>query len=530
MAAEGQVITAAVAKLSELQDGQMKEVEVGEGKILVIKDKNKVFATGNRCTHYGAPLKTGAYCNGRIRCPWHGACFSTSTGDIEDFPGMDNIHVFPVEIRGDDVIVSVPTRALTETKRPPKTCGKSPEDNRLFVVVGGGPAGASCAETLRSQGFTGRVVMICKEKVLPYDRPKLSKAMNTSADRILLRQPEWYQQNQIEVLLGKEAVEVDATTKQIRLNDGTEFRYDCAFVAPGGFPRTIPVPGMDLGNIFPLRDPADANHIIENVEGKRVVIVGTSFIGMEVASCIAKKARSVIAVGMESVPFERVLGEQLGSVLRKLHDSNGVSFRMKRVVREFRGVDGKVRSVLLDNGEQLDADMCVVGAGIIPNTKFIKNVKNERDGSVVCDEYLKAADGLYAGGDICRFPFYLNGEMIRIEHYGMAHYHGALAAKNMLGQQVPATSVPFFWTTQYGKSIRYAGHCMSYDELYLQGNPDELAFVGFYCKNDKVIAAVSMNKDPIVSAVAELLHNKRMPSLSELKAGNIDLVRLAGSI
>lgn len=527
-------VEAVVANESDLKEGEMKEVELGEGKVLLTKHEGKIYATGNKCTHYGASLKTGSHCKGRIRCPWHGACFDIKTGDIEDFPGMDGIHTFEVNIlNGGQVNVKAPKNAFKEWKKTGKMAKCSHQDKRLFVVVGAGPGGAMCAETLRKEGFTGKILLVGKESHLAYDRPKLSKALSIQTDKILLRNHDFYKQNDIEVLLSTEVVDLDASTKTIKLSNGTTLQYDAAFVSTGGTPRTIPSPGYNLKNIYPLRDPEDAQAINERVENARVVVVGSSFIGMEIASCIAKKAKSVVVVGMENVPFERVLGEKLGTQLQILHEKNGVSFRMRRVVKEFRGIEDKVMSVLLDNGEILDADLCIVGAGIIPATKFLRNVTLERDASVVCDKYLKGGDGLYIGGDIARYPYFLSGnstDTVRVEHYGMAHYHGKIAAQNMLGQQVEARSVPFFWTTQYGKSIRYCGSAYQYDELYFEGNVEELKFVGYYIKGDKVLAVVSIGMDPIVAAAAELMYSGKFPSASEIKNNKIDLVKLAASL
>jgi len=526
-----EAVEAVVAKVSDLKDGEMKEVELGEGKVLLVKDKGQIYATGNKCTHYGAPLKTGALCNGRIRCPWHGACFDIKTGDIEDFPGLDSIHTFPVKINGDDVIVSAPANAFKDWKRQPTVRKCSASDPRVFVLIGAGPGGTTCAETLRSEGFTGRIILVGKEKHLPYDRPKLSKALNTQAEKIALRSREFFQERDIELLLNTEALELDADTKIVKLSDGQTIKYDQAFVSTGGTPRTIPSPGADLANIFPLRDPEHGIAINERYEGKRVVVVGSSFIGMEIASLIAKKAKSVVVIGMESVPFERVLGLQIGTVLQNLHEKNNVSFRMKRVVKEFIGIDGAVRSVLLDNGELLDADLCIVGAGVIPTTKFMKNIKLERDASVVADATLKAAEGLYVGGDIARYPYHLGAlptDTVRVEHWGMAHFHGKVAAQNMLGKNVPVHSVPYFWTTQYGKSIRYCGFAYVYDELHIEGNINDLKFVGYYIKDNRVLAVISINMDPVVSAAAELLTIGKMPNGTEIKSG-VDLVKLAAS-
>jgi len=523
-------IEAAVCELEELKDGVLTEFELGEGKVLLVKDKGQVFATGHKCTHYAAPLKSGAYLNGTVRCPWHGACFNMKTGDIEDYPGLDSIHSFPTEIRDGKVFVRASPEALgTGWKRSKGGCTISNKDNRTILLVGGGPAGTTAGETLRYEGFDGRIIMVCKEKVLPYDRPKLSKAMNVTADKILLRTQEQYEKNQIEVLLGVEVQELDAKNKSAKLSNGSTIQYDAALVACGGTPRPIPAPGFDLGNIFSLRDPTDANNINTLSEGKHVVIVGSSFIGMEVASCIVKKAASVIVVGMEGVPFERVLGSEIGHALQKLHEKNNVVFRMRRVVREFRGVEGKVKSVLLDSGEQLEADVVVVGAGIIPATGFIKGANiDQRDKSVLVDKHMKAVDteGLWAAGDIARFPYSLTGESVRIEHWSVAQNEARTAALNMLGRSVGFESVPYFWTTQYGKSIRYCGHVLSYDQVIYDGSVADLNFVGYYIKNDRVVGAVSLGKDPHVSAVAQLMENKRSITAAEIRdSGPLELLK-----
>jgi len=353
----------------------------------------------------------------------------------------------------------------------------------------------------------------------------LSKAMASKPTQILLRPPEFYVQHGIETILGVEVKEFDGKAKSLTFADGNTMNFDFALIATGGDPRTLPVPGMNLGNIYQLRVPDEANAIINQVDGKKVVIVGTSFIGMEAAACVAKKASSVIAIGMEKVPFERVLGEKIGAALQKLHEKNGIQFRLQRVVKEFKGVDGKVSQVVLDNGEVLDADLCIVGAGIVPATKFVKpgTLEIGKDGSIIADKFLKAGDGIYVAGDLARFPYLYTGELVRIEHYGMAMYQGSVAAHNIMGKATEVKSVPFFWTTQYGKSVRYAGHALSYDEIIFDGDVNELNFVGYYVRKNQIIAAVSVGRDPICSAVAELMNAGKMPTAEALKANNLKL-------
>jgi NADPH-dependent 2,4-dienoyl-CoA reductase/sulfur reductase-like enzyme/nitrite reductase/ring-hydroxylating ferredoxin subunit len=526
------MVEATVANVDDLKDGQMKEVAVGDAQVLLVREKGNYFALAAKCSHQAAPLKNSALCNGRIRCPLHGACFNVATGDIEDYPCVDALQTYKVQVKNGKVMVKAHPDTLKLHKRTPMLSKKMAGDDTVVAIIGGGPAAMVGAESLRASGYGGRVVLISKENYLPYDRTKLSKAMSSKASQILLRPPEFFKQYDIETMLGTEVKELDPTTKTITFTDGNTLTYNHVIVASGGDPRTLPVPGMNLANIYQVRVPDEANAIISSVDGKKVVIVGTSFIGMEAASCIAKKVKSCIAIGMEKVPFERVLGTKIGAALQKLHESNGVQFRLERVVKEFKGMDGKVSSVVLDNGEELEADVCIIGAGIVPATRYVKagSLNMGRDGSIITDKYLKAADGVYAVGDLARYPYWITGELVRVEHYGMAQCQARVAAHNIVGKNEELRNVPFFWTTMYGKSIRYAGHALSYDDLVIDGDVDALSFVGYYVKGDMVVAVVAVNKDPAASAAAELYNANKMPTATQVKAGGIDLVAMANAL
>jgi len=519
---DNQIVEAVVAQVNDLKNGEMKEVALGDaGKVLLVKEHNEFKAIGNKCTHYGAPLKDGVLCNGKVRCPWHGACFNTSTGDIEDSPGLDSIHTFKVRVEGDNVIVAAPAGELKVWKRTPRVGSCVASSNRLFVIIGGGAAGQAASETLRDEGFTGRIVVISKETDLPYDRIKLSKAMTATADSILLRPESFYQERNIELLLGKEVTELNADDKTVTLASGEVFNYDGCLLATGGIPRRLPIPGGDLGNVYCLRVAEEAHAIAANAEGKNLVIIGSSFIGMEVAAALVAKAKSVSVVGMEKVPFERVLGVEVGAALQKLHESKGVKFYLSATTKEFQG-EGSVNAVVLGDGTVLEADVVVVGAGVVPATGFVKgsSINRARDQSIVVDEYLKAAEGLWAAGDVARYRYHVTYEAVRVEHWGMAQTQGRAAARAYLGKQKGQFDiVPFFWTVQFGKSVRYAGHATSFDEVIVHGSPDELKFVAYYARQGKVLAVAALGMDPLVSAAADLLGVDKMPSAVELKAG-----------
>jgi len=285
-----------------------------------------------------------------------------------------------------------------------------------------------------------------------------------------------------------------------------------------------------LANVHVLRELPDAHAIAAAAEGKDVVLIGSSFIGMEVAAALIGKAKSITVVGMERVPFERVLGHEVGGAFQALHSSKGVVFKMGRNLVEFKGEGGKVSGVAIDGGETLPAELVVVGAGAIPNTGLFEAAEDDgtvnlaRDDSILTDEFLSVGkNNAYAGGDIARFPYWLTGEHIRVEHYQVAQYHGRVAAKNMLKPgSTPAHTIPFFWTLQFGKSLRYAGHASSFDQVIVDGDLAALNFVAYYVREDKLVAVAALGRDPIVSVLAELMAKGKVPPVSELKGKTVE--------
>lgn len=505
-----------------LEDGTMKTIDIGDGKALLVRDNREYFAVGHKCTHYGAPLSTGHLCNGRVRCPWHGACFNIKTGDIEDFPGLDSIPKFEVVIKNDNVIVRAHPEQLTSHKRVKKMVKADTNyDKRVFVIIGGGGSAMKAAETLREEGFKGRVIMVSKEEHVPYDRPILSKKLAATADSIKLRSLEYFQEYDIEFINNAEATALDNIKKSVTLSNGRVLSYDNVLIATGGKPRKLNLPGSDLENIFLLRSPDDANSIISLVTEKNVVIIGTSFIGMELASNFSDKASSVTCVGRSSIPFTNVLGEEIGSMLKKVHESKGVKFITDAGVTGFKGENGKLTAVCFDNGTEVPADVCVQGVGVIPSTDFLKGsgVPLSSRGDVIVDKYMKACDGVFASGDIAHFPLkMLNWDRVSIGHWQISHKHGLTAARNMLGRNEEMNTIPFFWTSQYGKSIRYCGHAHSFDDVIIDGNVDVQKFTAYFVKGDKVLAVASMGPGNAVAKAANEMFEGKMRSASEIRA------------
>lgn len=435
--------------------------------------------------------------------------------------------VFDVRIDGNDVYVKGNLEEVRTSKRTGHMCpGRA--DRRVFVIIGGGAAGAACAQSLRQGGYEGRIVVIGKETTLPYDRPKLSKAMTVGLEQILLRPSDFWAKHGIEFKLGTLVTELDAATKTITTENGDKIVYDACLIATGGTPRGLPVQSPNpkgFSNVYLLRDFEQAGVIDAEAAGKRVLIVGSSFIGMEIAAAISSKAASILVIGMEKVPFERVLGLGLGEAMRTLHESKNVQFKMQATLKDVRHDGNKVSAVVLNSGEEIECDMICVGAGVFPTTSFIKNLELAKpDNSILCDVHMKTtADGLYAAGDIARFPLkMLDNRLVRIEHWGMAQKQGQIAALNMLGKATPMDSVPYFWTGMYGKTVRYCGHGLDVDDIIMDAaadglQPATMKFVTFYASKGKIVAVASVARDPVVSIAAELIQLGVMPNAAAIK-------------
>uniref|UniRef100_A0A8C5MLJ7 Rieske domain-containing protein n=1 Tax=Leptobrachium leishanense TaxID=445787 RepID=A0A8C5MLJ7_9ANUR len=517
---EKQVFTEALCKESDLQEGEMREFEVQGHPILLVKHDGKFSAVGSKCSHYGAPLIKGVLSGDRVRCPWHGACFNIKSGDIEEYPGLDSLPCFEVTVENGIVYITTSKQALEVTKRVKYTGSHSSSDRSTVAIIGTGPAGLVCAETLRQEGFAGRIVMVSKDNHIPYDRTKLSKAMRTKASDIYLRPAEFFTERDIEVWTSKEVLSVNTDEARIKFRQGSFLQYNQLLIATGSRPREPNCPGSSLKNVFLLRTPEDANAISEKAVKRKVVIIGSSFIGMEVAAFLSDKASSVSVIGKSEVPFQAVLGSQVGELVMKLLQERGVTFYMKTEVREIRGDGTQVQEVILRNGIQIPADLVVAGIGVLPVSNFLKGsrVVVDHQGAIFVDEFMRTSvPDVFAAGDVASFPLpMMEGRRVNTGHWQMAHSHGRIAALNMLNKHVSINSVPFFWTSLLGKSIRYAGYGAGHTEILLKGDLLELKFLAFYLKNDIVVAVSSMNFDPMVSKVAEILLSGRRITKQEV--------------
>nr|CAH0112337.1 unnamed protein product [Daphnia galeata] len=506
-----------------LKENEMKVFEVGEKQVLVVKENGNVYAMGAKCTHFGAPLSSGIFCKGKVYCPWHGACFDSKTGDIEEFPALDPIPVYPVNIDPNTNEVKVTIKANNGTNNQvtqKPLCKASQDSNEIVLIIGSGAAGHSCAETLRQEGFTGKVIIVTKDEFIPYDRTKLSKAMNLEAKLLSLRSNEYYLKGDIEFMYENSVQGVDVEAKSVLLSNGVILNYSVLVVATGGRPRPVPCPGTHLTNVFLLRTPNDANriHAIANNKEISVVIVGTSFIGMEVAAYLVDKAASVTVIGRSSTPFAHVFGPLIGRRLQHLHEEKGVKFIMDSEVSELLGdEEGKLTEVILTSGRTLKADILVAGLGVLPSTDFLRDsdVFLDSRGFVPVDEiiYMRTnCKDIYAVGDIASFPVHEkesdeHKNLVNIGHWQMALHHGRTAALTILGRLEPIykTTVPFFWSSMFGKSVRYCGYAPQFDDVVIHGDVDDLKFVAFLCEQEVVLAIITLNYDPLAIQFAAFL-------------------------
>lgn len=485
-----------VCRLSDIADGEMREVKAGDTPVLLARVDGKCYAVAAHCTHYGAPLADGYLSGDRIVCPWHHACFNARTGVLEEPPALDSLASYPVRIDDDEIFVDMPEGA--PDRETPAMAKRDTDDERVFLIIGGGAAGYMAAQTLREEGYTGRIVIITRESRAPYDRPNLSKDYlhgHAEPEWMPLRGDDFYSEHDIEIVYDKEVASVDAGTRQIAFAGGDTMDCDSLLIATGGEPRLLQLPGGDLKNVFVLRSFDSADTIIAAAEGaKNAVVIGASFIAMEGASSLRQRGLSVTVVAPDKVPFERTLGLEIGRLFQSVHESNGVAFRLGQQVRTLEG-EGKVERVVLESGEKIEADLVIVGIGVSPATSFLDGVDKQKDGSVTVDEFMSLGNGVFAAGDIASFIDPRTGERTRIEHWRTALQQGRAAAKNMLGRKEHYTAVPFFWTTQFDVTLNYVGHAMGWDKLDFDGELEKRDFLATYRKGDKIVAVAGMNRD-----------------------------------
>ena len=465
---------------------------VGESGVLLANLGDAFSAVSAECTHYHGPLAEGLVVGESVRCPWHHACFSLRNGEVLAAPGLNPLQRWKVEQQGEQLLVREKLPVLTGVARKPPAGAKHPES---VIIVGGGAAGEAAATTLRFRGYKGPVTIISAEAGLPPDRPNLSKdylAGSAPAAWVPVRSETHFKQHDITLLLNTRVESIDAAKKTLRTHDGKEHSFGALLLATGAEPVKLPTPGADQSHVHYLRTLADSESIIKAVEAgaKRAVVIGASFIGLEVAASLRTRGLEVHVVGPEARPLERVLGPQLGDFVRGLHEKKGVNFHLGQTV----SVIGK-SDVTLSGGGKLGADLVVIGVGVRPVTALAEQLGLKLDKGVVVDAHLETSvPGIYAAGDIARWPDPRSGA-IRVEHWAVAQRQGQTAARNMLGFKEAFDSVPFFWSQHYDVAINYVGHAEKWDEIVVDGDPEKLDCAVSYKQGGRLLALATIYRD-----------------------------------
>src|ERR1700738_460091 len=470
---------------------------VGGKDVLLVRPGSDIFAIDAHCSHYHGPLAEGLVVGESIRCPWHHACFDLRTGGAARAPALNPVTVWQVERGGERIFVR-------QRRAQPKPRGKGPISGPgKIVIIGGGAAGFAAAEMLRRQEFRGSIVILSNDAAPPVDRPNLSKdylAGSAPEDWLPLRPDSFYADAGIDLRLESNVITIDTKARNIIIAGGDTIPYDRLLLATGAEPVRLPGPGGDQPHVHTLRSLADSRAIIAAVSGaRRAIVIGASFIGLEAAAALRARNIEVHVVAPEQRPMEHVLGADMGDFLRALHEEHGVIFHLGDTVV---AIDGK--RATLKSGGVLEAEMVVGGVGVRPRLALAEQAGLVLDRGVVVNAHLETSiPGIFAAGDIARWPDPHSQENIRVEHWVVAERQGQTAARNMLGQREIFDAVPFFWSQHYDVPINYVGHAEQWEEIAIDGDIAARNCLLKYKSRGRVLAVASVYRD-LASLQAEL--------------------------
>jgi len=467
---------------------------VDDESVMLVRSEGEVFAVATSCTHYAGPLERGVVEGQRVHCPLHHACFDLRSG-LPSGPAMRPLQCYELQTIGSLV------RVIRKLETPRETPLKSPSS---VLIIGAGAAGTACAEKLRQLGYDEPITLVSDEMRGPVDRPMLSKdylAGKISQAQTSLGDADFYRAQGIDLVLGDAARSIDAVSHEVRLVSGRTCTYGALLLATGSSPRRLGIAGATAPHVLRLRSLADARTIIERSRpGARAVIIGSSYLGLEVAAALRARDLHVAVVSEDSLPLGPVLGETLGRYLRALHEREGVRFLLGR-----RPTRIGAANVQLDDGSSVPADFILVAIGVSPRSELAQATgRLDLAGGVVVDEQLRTAHSdVYVAGDIAAYPDARSGERVRVEHWSVAVRQGQAVARSMLGQGTPFQDVPFFWSTHYDTTLSYMGHAPRWDRLIERGDPEDGLYMCGYERDGKVLAVISMGDD-LASLEAEI--------------------------
>jgi NADPH-dependent 2,4-dienoyl-CoA reductase/sulfur reductase-like enzyme/nitrite reductase/ring-hydroxylating ferredoxin subunit len=472
----------------DLVEGKPLVGKVADDLVLLVRENGRAFAVGASCTHYGGALAQGVVVQGQICCPLHHARFALATGEATRSPALNPLACWNVE--------EVEGKIHLRGQRPAVAARPTPaESPASVVIVGGGAAGHAAAETLRQEGYAGPITLVSADQSQPYDRPNLSKdylAGTAPEEWIPLRPADHYRSLDINLLVDTQAVKVHVASRSVELGDGRSLPFGALLLATGTQPLNLDVPGADGPSVLTLRTWADSKKIRAAARvARHAVVVGGSFIGLEVAAALRALGIQVTVVTPAARPMGHLFGPAVADFLRRLHEQHGVMFRLGSSPARI----GQ-QTVTLSSGEAVPADLVVVGIGVRPVTELAQQAGIEVDDGILVDDQLETSEpGIFAAGDVARFPHPVSGERIRIEHWVVAQRQGALAAQNMLGRGKRLAIVPFFWSQHYDVTLRYVGHAAGWDEVRVDGTIDGLDARIDYLAAGKRLAVATINRD-----------------------------------
>jgi NADPH-dependent 2,4-dienoyl-CoA reductase/sulfur reductase-like enzyme/nitrite reductase/ring-hydroxylating ferredoxin subunit len=473
--------------------------------VLIARVGENFFAIGGKCTHYGGPLAEGLIDGETVRCPWHHACFNLRNGAAVAAPALNDVASYEIAIENETVRIvgkkatqeiAAASRHQGDSRAPDtvKLQQPSPSQPSSVVIIGAGAAGNACAEMLRRELYCGPVIMLDPDTDAPYDRPNLSKdylAGSAPEEWLPLHPKEFYEAQAIDVRRGARVKSIDRAGAKVILEDETSLPYGALLIATGASPMHLDVPGGD--SIRYLRTLGDCREIITAAGSARsAVVIGASFIGLEVAASLRARGLEVSVVGLEDVPLAKVLGADLGALVKKVHEDKGVKFFLKHSVASIAG-----NKATLDDGTVLDADFIVAGIGVKPNTALAETAGLTMDKGISVNEYLETSDPrIFAAGDVARFPDAHSTVRIRIEHWMVAERQGQVAARNMLGQKVRFDDVPFFWSAHYDAlTIGYTGHAEGWESTTVEGSIEHMDCAVSFMHEGRRAAVATINRD-----------------------------------
>lgn len=475
---------------SEVPAGATKRGTVGDKPVILVRGEAGLRAFSAKCTHLGAMLDTGLLAGGEIRCPWHHARFSADTGEAVAAPAFAPLDCFAVEERDGRIVVG--------ERRPAASVGSAGGTPERIVILGMGAAGVACAHELAKRGAGARVTLIGGEADAPYDRTFCSKqylAGKKERDKLAIAGTEGLEASGVRLLPGRPVERIDARARTVRIG-GEEIGYDALVIATGAEPKRPDTPGFERANVHVLRSLADADAIIAEIaQGKRALVVGASFIGLEAAASLTGRGVRVEVVAPGEVPMRKALGEEVGRMVRAIHEENGVRFHRGKVA----SFDGA--TALLEDGTRIAADFVVLGLGVAPRTGLaeeagLRLASGEVGGGIEVNERLEtSAPAIYAAGDVANVPAADGSGRRRIEHWVHAQRQGQHVARVILGQGGPFRDVPFFWSAHFGTSLRYVGHVGEIEAVRLDGSTAERNFAARLSGRDGGRALVTAKRD-----------------------------------